>query len=123
MPKDDARYCLHKNFGARRAKRCVSERDHVGKVQEDWVRTTVDDADDYVLSISAFTEQVAGYLGAQTKEVPASCGCRRVASAWFQTDDFWRLCRVINRATQQARLAVNLLMITTTKVSEQSDQQ
>jgi hypothetical protein len=64
------------------------------------VRTTVDDADDYVLSISAFTEQVAGRLIAQTEEVPASCGCRRVASAWFDTDDFWRLCGVINKVTQ-----------------------
>ena len=84
MPKDDARYCLHKNFGARRAKRCVSERDHVdhvGKVQEDWVRTTVDDADDYVLSISAFIEQVIGHLVVQVQEVPALSGRRPEPSA------------------------------------------
>jgi len=41
-------------------------------------------------------EQLTGHLVAQTKakEVPASSGCRRVAFASFNTNDFWKLWRV-----------------------------
>ena len=64
-------------------------------------RTGVNDPNDYIFSVSASMEQLTGHLVAQTKakEVPASSGCRRVAFASFNTNDFWKLWRV-NKATK-----------------------
>jgi hypothetical protein len=39
-------------------------------------------------------EKLTGHLVVQTKKIPASSGRRRVTSAWFHTDDFWKLCWV-----------------------------